>query len=109
MLLYSNLLDFLLLFNLFFILFLIIYGYLITSNSNNLKTILTKIFPIKNINWFNNKINTSTEVIKKYVLIMIILFILLSVLFLLLKFYISIDLLTNLDTYINVHNFIHGK
>jgi hypothetical protein len=114
LLMYSIALDIIILILLISILLLIFNRYIVKYNLTFInyliqQTGVNKYIPIKIINWFNKKINAGIDYNSKLVLFIFILNSIFIFLFVLLKICISSELLINIDSYINVHNYIHGK
>jgi hypothetical protein len=109
LLLSSFVLDILILILLIGILILIFNRYIVKYNLNFINSIVNKFIPIKIRNWFNKNINTGIDYNNKLVLFIFIINTILLFLFVFLKLLISSTLLINIDSYINVHNYIHSK
>jgi hypothetical protein len=122
LLMYSLALDIFILLLLIGILIVIFNRYIVKYNIELINSIiqrsgvaLHKYMPIKIINWLNllNKnragiINSSIDYNNKLVLFIFIINGIFIFLFVLLKIFISSELLIHIDSYINVHNYIHG-
>lgn len=119
LLMYSLALDIFILLLLIGILIVIFNRYIVKYNVEFIKSIiersgvaLHKYMPIKIINWFNKNgagaINSSIDYNNKLVLFIFIINSIFIFLFVLLKIFISSELLIHIDSYINVHNYIHG-
>ena len=105
LLLYSFILDLLILILLIVLLLIIFNKYITNYNLNFISNILNKYMPIKN--WFN--VNTAIDYSDKFVLYMFIVNTVLLIFLIILKLIVSSTLLVDIDTYITVHNYIHGK
>lgn len=106
LLLYSFILDILILILLIGILLIIFNRYIVKYNLTFINYIINKYMPIKIRNWFN--INNGIDFSNKFVLFIFIINTILLFFFVFLKLLISSTLLVNIDSYINVHEFIHG-
>jgi hypothetical protein len=109
LLLWSFVLDVFILILLIGVLIIIFNRYIVKYNLNFIKTIVDRYIPIKIKNWFNKYINTGIDYNDKIVLVIFIISTFLLFFFVLLKLIISSTLLVDIDSYINVHNFIHSK
>ena len=107
MLLYSYIVDILIIILIILFLLTIFHRYLGKSNLQIINSIIKKYLPVKVTNWF--KRDKGIEYNDKIVLIMFIIYTILLFYLIILKIIIISSLYIDLDTYIRVHNFIHGK
>nr|YP_009710759.1 hypothetical protein [Amanita thiersii]QFZ98708.1 hypothetical protein [Amanita thiersii] len=106
---YSLILDIFILLLLILILILIFNRYILKYNLNFVNSFLNKYMPDKYINWKNKYINSSIDYNNKFVLFMFILNSIFIFLFTFLKIFVTSTLLLNIDSFINVHNYLHSK
>ena len=59
--------------------------------------------------WINNKFNKGIDINNRFLFIMFILNSIVLIIILFLNFYISAELFGNIDKYVTVYNYIHGK
>ena len=106
LLLYSFILDILILIVLISILVIIFNRYIVKYNLTLINYIINKYIPIKIRNWFN--INIGIDFNNTYVLFIFIIITILLCFFILLKLLIISILLVDIDRFINGHLYIHG-
>src|ERR1700727_1990191 len=104
---YSFILDILILILLIGILVIIFNRYILKYNLTLINSIVNKYMPINIRNWFN--INIGIEFNNKLVLVIFIINLICLFFFIFLKLLISSTLLVDIDSYITVHLYIHGK
>ena len=109
LLFYSFILDVSTLILFFIVILLLLNKYFIIFNFNFLNYISKKFLPIKFSNWVNKNINKSTEINTKLNKFLIIYNCFLIFLFILLKIFITSELLVNIDSYVSVYNSIFPK
>jgi|HubBroStandDraft_2_1064218.scaffolds.fasta_scaffold71437_2 hypothetical protein len=109
LLFYSFVLDVSTLILFFIVILLLLNKYFIIFNFNFLNYISKKFLPIKFSNWVNKNINKSTEINTKLNKFLIIYNCFLIFLFILLKIFITSELLVNIDSYVSVYNSIFPK
>lgn len=109
LLIYSFTLDIFILLLLISLLIIIFNRYILSFNLNFINSILNKYISIKIRNWFNKYLNTGIDYNNKLVLFMFIINSIGLFLIVLLKIFLSSELLINIDSYIEVHNYIHYK
>lgn len=109
LLFYSFVLDVSTLILFFIVILLLLNKYFIIFNFNFLNYISKKFLTIKFSNWVNKNINKSTEINTKLNKFLIIYNCFLIFLFILLKIFITSELLVNIDSYVSVYNSIFPK
>jgi uncharacterized membrane protein len=109
LMIYSLALDIFILILFIVILIIIFNRYILNFNLNFINSVLNKYMSIKIRNWFNKNINTGIDYHSKFVLFIFIINSIFIFLFVLLKIFIISELLVNIDSYIDVHNYIHCK
>jgi len=109
LLIYSFILDISILILLISLLIIIFNRYILSFNLNFFNSILNKYISIKIRNWFNKYLNTGIDYNNKLIFFIFIINSIGLFLIVLLKIFLSSELLINIDSYIEVHNYIHYK
>ena len=109
LLLYSFVLDVSTLILFLIIILILLNKYIIKFNKIIFNSIIKKYFPIKFSNWVNQKFNTSIEFSNKFVIYISIYNCFFIFLFILLKIFITSELLVNIDSYVTVYNYLFSN
>ena len=109
LLLYSFILDVSTLILILIIIIVLLNKFLLIFNLKFLYSFSKKYLPIKISNWLNKNINTGNEFSNKFLAFIVILNCFFIILFILLKIFISSELLVNIDSHIAVYNFLFSK
>jgi hypothetical protein len=109
LLLYSFVLDIMILISIISLLIIIFNRYINSCNLSFFNSIFNKYIPIKYRNWFQKYLNTGIDYNNRFMLIMFIINSIGLILMILLKIFITSELFINIDSHIAVHNYIHSK